>query len=1215
MEEVSSSSKSKPFHLPPQHLVFVNFRGKELRNNFVSHLRNALQRHGVNIFIDTNEQKGKPLNVLFQRIEESRIALAIFSVKYTESKWCLNELVKMKECMDKGKLLIIPIFYKVKAYHVRFQRGRFGYVFKNLRNVDDDKKNQWSEALSSVADRIGFCFEGMSDENDFINCIVEEVKQALSKIPLDGTNENFVHLSKNTSMRLGKDNHEIYGLRQRLEELEEKLDLGCQETRILGVVGMPGIGKTTLARELYETWQCKFVSHGLIQDIRRTSKELGLDCLPALLLEELLGVKIPDIESTQRVYESYRSKLLRHKVLVVLDDVSDKKQIEVLLGRCDWIRQGSRIVIATNDKSLIQDVVDYTYVVPQLNHRDGLGHFGRYAFDHHSNKLNKKVIMKLSKEFVHYVRGHPLALKLLGEDLNGKDEDHWRTKLAALEQNCWQCMRDVLDVSYDELSQVHKDIFLDMACFRMEDESYVASLLDTSEAASEIKTLMNKFMIDVSDGRVEMHDLLYTFAKELCRRGYAQDGTEGHRLWHHQDITDVLKNIEEGAEVRGIFLNMNEMKREMSLDSRTFEPMRNLRYLKIYSSHCPQQCKPNNKINLPDGLNFPLKEIRYLHWVEFPLKEIPPDFNPHNLVDLKLPYSKIERIWSGDKDTSKLKWVNLNYSSNLRVLSGLSKAQNLQRLNLEGCIAMETLPHDMEYMRSLLFLNLKGCISLNCLPEINLVSLETLILSNCSGLKEFRVISKNLEALYLDGTSIKELPLNINILQRLALLNMKGCTKLKEFPDCLDDLKALKELILSDCSKFQSISATGEGIKVLEILRLDATAITEIPKISSLQCLCLNKNDQISSLPENISQFSQLKWLDLKYCKSLSSIPKLPPNLQHLDAHGCCSLKTVSNPLACLMTTQQIYSTFNFTNCNKLERSAKKDISSFAQRKCQLLSDAHNCCDGSDLEALFSTCFPGSELPTWFCHKAIGSVLELRMPPQWHENRLAGLALCAVVSFPDSQEQIRCFSVKCTLKLKVKEGSWIEFVFPVGSWGNQGNIVENIASEHVFIAYNSCSKIFKRLENQDLGCSIPTKSTQPNICSPTMASLNFTIVDDTCEIPRLEVLKCGLSFFIDGERSGNYIKKLEVAEAEQIRSAEKVSENCTSGSGSRCTDVVKRRPIQSLEPVTTDVVASPEPANNVDFQTKIVPREAQLHTCSKPSKWACFPCCNSAKHL
>ncbi|CAH8358338.1 unnamed protein product [Eruca vesicaria subsp. sativa] len=1217
MEEASSSSSSKvkaPLPLPPQHQVFVNFRGEELRYNFVSHLRNAMVRNGVNTFIDTNEKKGNSLNVLFERIEESRIALALFSVRYAESQWCLNELVKMKECMEKGKLRVIPIFYKVKAYEVRFQRGRFGDVFKNknLRHVD--KKKQWSEALNSVADRIGFCFNGNSDENIFINGIVKEVKEALSKIQLDESKDNSVFLSKDTSLRLGRESHEIYGLKQRLEELEEKLDLDCQETLILGVVGMPGIGKTTLARELYETWQGKFVRHVLIQDIRRTSKELGLDCLLALLLEELLGVSNPDIKSSQGTYASYKCKLLSHKVLIVLDDVSDKEQIDVLLGKCDWIKQGSRIVISTSDKSLIQDVVDYTYVVPQLNHKDGLGHFGRYAFDHHSNKQRNEVIMKLSKEFVHYVRGHPLALKLLGEDLKGKDDDYWKSLLATLAQNACMCIRDVLEESYNELSQEHKEIFLDMACFRTEDETYVASLLDTSKAASEIKTLMNKFMIDVSDGRIEMHDLIYTFAREICRRAYAQDGNGGYRLWHQEDIIDVLKNVEEGEKVRGIFLNMDEMKREISLDSCTFEPMHDLRYLKIYSSGCPQQCRPSNKINLPDGLKFSLEEVRYLHWLEFPLMEVPPDFNPHNLVDLKLPYSKIEQIWSDDKDTSKLKWVNLNHSSNLRDLSGLSKAQNLQRLNLEGCTKMETLPHDMQHMRSLLFLNLKGCTSLNSLPEISLVSLETLILSNCSNLKEFRVISQNLEALYLDGTSIKELPLDIKILERLALLNMKGCTKLKKFPDCLDDLKALKELILSDCSKLQNFPENGENIKVLETLRLDATAITETPKIASLQCLCLSKNDQIISLPDNISQLSQLKWLDLKYCKSLTCIPKLPPNLQHLDAHGCCSLRTVSNPLTCLPTTQQICSTFIFTNCNKLEMSAKKDISSFAQRKCQLLSDVQNCYNVSDSEPLFSTCFPGSELPSWFGHEAVGSMLEVIMPPHWHDNGLAGLALCAVISFPDSQKQIKPLSTKCTFKLEVKEGSWIEFSLPVGSSSNE----ENIASEHVFIGYTSCSKIFKRLENQNFISSDPTKSsTLSSNCSPTKASLQFTVTDGTSKIPRLEVLKCGLRLFRGGGNSGGYLKKLEVKEAEQNLSAQKLSDYRTSESGTT-TEVAENgnSAEQSPETVTTEVTTSPQSVNNagLGIETSITSRAAQPHPCNKTSKWVCFACCDFQKH-
>ncbi|CAH8381246.1 unnamed protein product [Eruca vesicaria subsp. sativa] len=90
--------------LPPQHQVFINFRGDELRKNFISHLVEALQRNEINVFTDKKEQKGENISNLFKRIEESKIAVAVFSKRYTESKWCLDELVKMKECADLGNL-------------------------------------------------------------------------------------------------------------------------------------------------------------------------------------------------------------------------------------------------------------------------------------------------------------------------------------------------------------------------------------------------------------------------------------------------------------------------------------------------------------------------------------------------------------------------------------------------------------------------------------------------------------------------------------------------------------------------------------------------------------------------------------------------------------------------------------------------------------------------------------------------------------------------------------------------------------------------------------------------------------------------------------------------------------------------------------------------------------------------------------------------------
>lgn len=97
--------------LPPQHQVFINFRGDELRNNFISHLVDALRRNTINVFIDKEEKKGEDINNLFKRIEESKIAVAVFSRRYTESRWCLDELVKMKERADLGKLKVYDLCF------------------------------------------------------------------------------------------------------------------------------------------------------------------------------------------------------------------------------------------------------------------------------------------------------------------------------------------------------------------------------------------------------------------------------------------------------------------------------------------------------------------------------------------------------------------------------------------------------------------------------------------------------------------------------------------------------------------------------------------------------------------------------------------------------------------------------------------------------------------------------------------------------------------------------------------------------------------------------------------------------------------------------------------------------------------------------------------------------------------------------------------------
>ncbi|EOA25464.1 hypothetical protein CARUB_v10018802mg [Capsella rubella] len=180
-----------PFNV---HQVFLNFRGEELRYNFVSHLTDAFERQGIKFFIDKNEQRGEDLKHIFVRIKESRIALAIFSPSYAESKWCMDELVMMNNLADHGKLRVIPIFYKVDADDVRKPTldSEFGRNFQKL--AEDFSKHQvkkWKKALKRICDKMGLPLEEKSSESDFVDEIVKGVKKLEDAIGLEEEEKPF----------------------------------------------------------------------------------------------------------------------------------------------------------------------------------------------------------------------------------------------------------------------------------------------------------------------------------------------------------------------------------------------------------------------------------------------------------------------------------------------------------------------------------------------------------------------------------------------------------------------------------------------------------------------------------------------------------------------------------------------------------------------------------------------------------------------------------------------------------------------------------------------------------------------------------------------------------------------------------------------------------------------------------------------------------------
>ena len=138
MSTQKASSSSTP---PWKYDVFLSFRGEDTCNNFTDHLYKALNDKGIVTFRDEEKlERGKSISPeLFKATEESRFAIVILSRNYASSTWCLDELVKIIECMKVMKTMVLPIFYGVDPSNVWKQTGTFARSFVEHKEHFKDK--------------------------------------------------------------------------------------------------------------------------------------------------------------------------------------------------------------------------------------------------------------------------------------------------------------------------------------------------------------------------------------------------------------------------------------------------------------------------------------------------------------------------------------------------------------------------------------------------------------------------------------------------------------------------------------------------------------------------------------------------------------------------------------------------------------------------------------------------------------------------------------------------------------------------------------------------------------------------------------------------------------------------------------------------------------------------------------------------------------------
>jgi len=140
--------------------VFLSFRGEDTRKNFTDHLYKALVDAGFHTFRDDDEiRRGKNIQLELQKaIQQSKIAIIVFSKNYAWSRWCLDELVKIMERNRNADCIVFPVFYHVDPSEVRNQNGSFAAAFvehEKHYKEEMERVNGWRIALKEVANLAG----------------------------------------------------------------------------------------------------------------------------------------------------------------------------------------------------------------------------------------------------------------------------------------------------------------------------------------------------------------------------------------------------------------------------------------------------------------------------------------------------------------------------------------------------------------------------------------------------------------------------------------------------------------------------------------------------------------------------------------------------------------------------------------------------------------------------------------------------------------------------------------------------------------------------------------------------------------------------------------------------------------------------------------------------------------------------------------------------
>ncbi|KAK9944481.1 hypothetical protein M0R45_010047 [Rubus argutus] len=809
--------------------------------------------------------------------------------------------------------------------------------------------------------------EADGHESKFIGKIVRVMEDKLRRIPL--SLEPY-----------------LVGIDSRAKDINLWLQDGSTDVGILLVHGMRGIGKSTIAKFVYNSNFQRFERRSFLENIREVSEQSnGLLRLQKQLLHDLLNgkkVKVHGIsEGIAKVEHAVSSK----RVLLVLDDVDHVEQLAALLRMQNRFHPGR---FWGNSESLaLFSWHAFGQDYPFQSYKD------------HSNRV------------VHHCAGLPLALKVIGSSLSGKSIAVWESALNKLEAIPNGEILKKLKISYDSLQDDHdRNLFLHFACFFIGmEKDVILRILDDCDFFTEvgIQNLIDRCLVTIDEynKQVYMHGMIRDMGREIVRLESKEPG-ERSRLWHHKDSFKVLTENNGTRTIEGLVLNMqmhpaytpSRNSSKVVLETDSFTRMHKLRLLQL--SHI--QLSGSYK-EFPTGL-------RWMCWLKFPLPSLPSDFPLVRLVVLEMCHSSLRQVWTGTKYLPSMKVLNLSHSYDLTETPDFASIPNLERLILKDCASLVDFHESIGILRRLVCFNVEDCKSIRKLPKnISLLFLlETLIISGCSSLNEFPVDMSKMESLKVfeaDGVPIHRLLTTTREVELWSRPNL-GISWASNLP------RNLVTIRLRNCNLSEDDFPKDLG------------------NLSSLQTLDLDGNP-ICSLPEGIRGIIGLEYLSVECCTRLKSLVRLP-KIRHLTILDCTSLEkiTYESYWCALLSARSNYNLVDQQHSHKLEPIERVDeelINLLGLTELESLGTIMMGCakwyirqweglhpvQGLYQRGIFSTFIPGNEVPGQFSHTSKGFSVSFIVPllPQLNTRGLNVFSVLAKANNNDSDPVISAINI------------------------------------------------------------------------------------------------------------------------------------------------------------------------------------------------------------